>query len=49
MNFEIIKRNFDKGLWSKQMVRLAVRKGVITRLDYYEITGDFYDKEDAIV
>lgn len=42
MNFKIIKRNYDKGLWSKQMVKMAVRKGVITKEQYKEITGEVY-------
>ena len=40
--FEIIKRNFDRGLWTKQMVAVAVRKGVITPEQYREITGEDY-------
>lgn len=39
MNFEIIKRNYERGLWSDTMVRMAVRKGVITKEQYKEITG----------
>ena len=31
MNFNIIKKNFDKGLWSESYVKMAVRKGVITQ------------------
>ena len=42
MNFQTIKRNYDKGLWSKAMVKMAVRKGVITREQYKEITGQDY-------
>lgn len=42
MNFDTIKRNFDRGLWSKQMVKMAVRKGIITKEQYEEITGEFY-------
>ncbi|NLV57958.1 MAG: XkdX family protein [Clostridiales bacterium] len=42
MNFETIKRNYDRGLWNKAMVRLAVRKGVITPEQYLEITGEAY-------
>ena len=42
MNFESIKRNFDRGLWSAAMVKLAVRKGVITKEEYQEITGKAY-------
>lgn len=42
MNFKTIKANYDKGLWSKAMVRMAVRKGVITAMQFAEITGDTY-------
>ena len=42
MNFETIKRNYDRGLWSTVMVKMAVRKGVITREQYREITGKAY-------
>lgn len=42
MNFKMIKRNYEKGLWPKQMVKMAVRKGVITKEKYEEITGEIY-------
>lgn len=42
MNYETIKKNYDKGLWSKSMVRVAVRKGIITKEQYFEITGEEY-------
>ena len=42
MNYEIIKKNYARGLWSAAMVKLAVRKGVITREQYQEITGKAY-------
>jgi len=42
MNFETIKKNFDRGLWSAAMVKLAVRKGVITKEEYTLITGKAY-------
>lgn len=42
MNFNMIKKNYDKGLWSKQMVKMAVRKGVITKEQYKEITSENY-------
>lgn len=42
MNFETIQRNYDRGLWNKAMVKIAVRKGVITREQYREITGEAY-------
>lgn len=42
MNFETIKQNYDKGLWSKAMVKMAVKKGVITEKQYKDITGEKY-------
>ena len=43
MNFETIKKNFERGLWSAPMVKMAVRKGIITKEQYEEITGKVYD------
>ena len=42
MNYETIKRNYERKLWSKVMVKMAVRKGVITKEQYKEITGEEY-------
>ena len=42
MNFKMIKNNFDKGLWSIAMVKVAVKKGVITKEQFKEITGEEY-------
>ena len=42
MNFETIKKNFDRKLWSKPMVKTAVKKGIITKEQYWEITGEEY-------
>jgi hypothetical protein len=42
MNFEMIKRNFNKGLWNIDMVRVAVKKGIITKEQFQEITGVEY-------
>ena len=39
MNFETVKRNYDKGLWSAALVKIAVKKGIITKDQYTEITG----------
>lgn len=44
MNYKMIKRNFEKGLWSLAMVKMAVRKGVITKEEYKEITTKEYEK-----
>ena len=40
MNFNTIKRNYDRGLWTAQMVHVAVTKGIITEEEYEEIIGD---------
>lgn len=42
MNYETIKRNYDRGLWNAAMVKMAVRKGVITKAQYRDITGRDY-------
>ena len=42
MNFDMIKRNYERGLWNKAMVRLAVRKAVLTQEQYQEITAEAY-------
>lgn len=42
MNFELIKKNYDRGLWTAAMVRIAVKKGIITKEQFKEITGQEY-------
>ena len=42
MSYEMIKQNYDRGLWSKAMVKVAVKKGVITPEEYQQITGEAY-------
>jgi uncharacterized XkdX family phage protein len=42
MNFATIKKNYDRGLWSASMVKVAVKKGIITKEQYTEITGKTY-------
>ena len=42
MNFETVKRNYDRGMWNAAMVKIAVKKGVITKEQYKEITGKEY-------
>ena len=42
MNFQLIKKNYDRGLWNKLMVKMAVRKGIITEAEYQEITNEAY-------
>ena len=42
MSYEMIKRNFDRGLWTEAMVRMAVKKGVISKDQFREIVGKEY-------
>lgn len=42
MNYESIKKNYDQGLWTITLVKMAVRKGLITKTQYTEITGKEY-------
>lgn len=42
MNYETVKSNYEKGLWNKTLVRMAVRKGIITKAQYKEIVGEDY-------
>lgn len=42
MTFEMVKRNYDRKLWNAAMVAIAVVKGVITEVQYTEITGEPY-------
>lgn len=37
MNFETIKKNYIKGLWTAVLVKMAVKKGVITQAQCDEI------------
>ena len=42
MNFDTIKRNYDRGLWTAAMVKIAVKKGVITHNEYESIVAAPY-------
>jgi hypothetical protein len=43
MNFKSVKLNYDRKLWGKTQVAIAVRKGIITTAEFKIITGDDYD------
>jgi len=47
MTYEKIKEYYDKGLWTKEMVRNAVIKGRITPAQYVEIVGEEYAGSDS--
>lgn len=40
--YDIVKRNYDRGLWSKAQVKVCVKKGIITAEQYQAITGEVY-------
>lgn len=42
MSYERIKYYYASGLWSVGMVKNAVKKGIITKAQYTEITGKEY-------
>lgn len=42
MNYQTIKTNYGRGLWTIAMVKMAVKKGVITKEQFEEITGKKY-------
>ena len=44
MSYERIKYYYNAGLWNKAMVKMAVRKGVITTEQYTDIVGEVYSK-----
>lgn len=44
MSFERIRKNYIEKLWSKQMVKNAVAKGIITKEEYYFITNEVYEE-----
>lgn len=48
MTYEIVKKNYDKKLWNKQMVAIAVVKNVITSEQYKTITGEEYVQPQSI-
>lgn len=40
---ERIMKWYKQGLWTKEMVRNAVKKGVITKEEFTQITGEDYE------
>ena len=48
MNYKTIKRNYEKGLWPENYVKMAVRKGVISQEECDAIlSGDESDLATA--
>ena len=42
MDFNSVKFNYEHKLWSIALVRISVKKGVITKEQFKEITGQDY-------
>lgn len=42
--FNLVKKYYEQGLWSKRRVHDAVLKGWITADEYKEITGEEYEE-----
>lgn len=40
--YKIVKRNYERGLWTTAMVATACAKGVISSAEYREITNEAY-------
>ena len=40
--YEIIRKNYLLGRWSRSMVRRAVVKNLISKDEYYKIIGENY-------
>lgn len=38
-NFDLAKKNYERGLWSMEMLATLVKKGKLTAEQYKEITG----------
>ena len=43
MTYERVKYYYNAGLWNAPMVKVAVKKGIITKAQYAELTGLEYD------
>ena len=41
-NFDIAKKNYDRGLWTDGMIAKLVTKGRLTAEEYQKITGKAY-------
>ena len=39
---EMAKKNYERGLWTKEMIAALVAKGVLSEGDHKEIVGEDY-------
>lgn len=49
MNYEMIKRNYDRGLWNHAQLEMAVKKGVLTRAEADAIYAGANTPKDSAV
>lgn len=47
-NFEMALKNYDRGLWTDDMLVKLVGKGKITSAQYEEITGEAYPEDGEV-
>lgn len=46
----LVKRFYDKKIYSKDDVKVFVRSGDITEEDYFKVTGSYFnEKEEATI
>lgn len=38
--YELAKKNYDRGLWAKEMLATLMAKGLLSAEGFQEITGD---------
>lgn len=43
-NYEMIKRNYDSGFYTKKILKLLVSRKLLTKDEYKQITGEAYEK-----
>ena len=43
MFFNIVKKYYDEGIYTKADVKKFVKAGKITPLEYHQITGEIYE------
>ena len=47
-NFEMAQKNYDRGLWTDDMLANLVVKGKITSVQYEEITDEVYPADGEV-
>ena len=47
-NFEMAKKNYERGLWTDDMLMNLVAKGKIKSAEYEAITGEAYPEDGEV-